>query len=67
MWETGLRVLCRIDELIGKIKNAEDELLATAIKVKELEAANRQLEKEELDAKTGAEFNKNVSSRVFGF
>jgi len=46
--------------LINKINNIEDEIGAKIINVKELDAMNRILEKEELNVKNATDFMKNV-------
>lgn len=43
-----------------KIKNADDEISVSILKVKELEFQNKILEKEEFDAKNETSFMKNV-------
>lgn len=50
----------RIDDLITKIKKTEGEISTAVIKVKELEAVNKQLEKEELSIKDESGLSKNV-------
>ena len=47
---------------MNKIKEVEDDISTISIKVKELEGANKILEKEEFQAKEATDFMKNVIS-----